>query len=94
QKMIDSLPIRRSGSQRGVTLFHQLSTEWACFRGDYEQALRSLSPAVDNGLMDLMWLDNCPLLKPLATDPHFQALRRIVESRARKVQAALVQPLL
>ncbi len=92
-KLIDGMPIRRSGSQRGMTLFYQLSAEWYCYLGDYQQALRALTPAVDNGLMDLMWLDNCPLLKPLSNDAHFHALRRIVEGRARKVQAALTQPL-
>ena len=92
-KMIDSMPIGRTSSQRGLMLFYQLSTEWYAFHGQFEQALRSLSPAVDNGLIDLVWLDNCPLLKPMASDPQFLAMRRIVEARAKKVQAALTQPL-
>jgi len=87
------MPIGRTSSQRGLMLFYQLSTEWYAFHGQFEQALRSLSPAVDNGLIDLVWLDNCPLLKPMASDPQFLAMRRIVEARAKKVQAALTQPL-
>ncbi len=92
-KIIESMPLSRTSSQRGQTLFHQLSAEWYCFMGQYDKAMRSLSPAVDNGLLDLVWLDNCPLLKPMANDPHFQAMRRIVEGRAKRVQAALTQPL-
>jgi serine/threonine protein kinase/Flp pilus assembly protein TadD len=93
EKLMSGVPLGRTGSQRGQTLFQQLSVEWSSYQGNLQKALRSLAMAVDFGLIDLLWLDYCPLLRPLASDPQFQALRRIVEGRAKKVQAALIQPL-
>ncbi|MBL9041387.1 MAG: protein kinase [Myxococcales bacterium] len=93
EKLMSGIPLGRTGSQRGQTLFHQLSVEWSSYQGNLQKALRSLAAAVDFGLIDLLWLDHCPLLRPLAGDLQFQALRRIVEGRAKKVQAALTQPL-
>ncbi|HMU41164.1 MAG TPA: protein kinase, partial [Pseudomonadota bacterium] len=86
------LPIR-SGSQRGMTLFHQLAAEWHAFLNRPAETLKSLTPAVNAGLVDLVWLHYCPLFQPLFRDAQFQHLYRIVEERARQVHAALTSPL-
>lgn len=93
-RLLGEIPLRRSSSGRGQALFHQLSGEWYAFQGDYEQVIKSLTASVDNGLIDVVWMDLCPLLKPLHGDPRFVALRKVVESRAQKVRDAMTEPLL
>ena len=56
---------------------------------EYDQAIRALARAVDVGFFDRLWLESCPLLAPLRSDPRFVALRKIVLSRTAKVHEAL-----
>jgi serine/threonine-protein kinase len=93
-KLLSDMPLGRSSSGRGQALFHQLGCEWYSFQGEFDQAIKALAPAVDNGLCDIVWMDLCPLLQPLHKDPRFAAMRRSVEARAKKVRDALTQPLL
>ena len=48
-----------------------------------------LRHSVDAGLIDLAWLDACPLLAYLRTDPRFIELRDQVAARVAPVLAAL-----
>jgi hypothetical protein len=52
-----------------------------------ELALRALGHAVELGLIDLAWLDGCPLFARLAGDLRWHALRREVEARAAAMLA-------
>jgi serine/threonine-protein kinase len=52
-------------------------------------ALEALSQAVDDGLLDLAWLDRCPLLVPLRSEPTFAGLRARVVERVAPILAAL-----
>ncbi len=45
--------------------------------------------AIDAGLIDILWMDNCPLLEPLRKDARFAPLRVEVAARAALVVAAL-----
>lgn len=76
-------------SPRGRSFFFQMHAELFAFFGQREQAVRSVARSVDAGLTDLLWLERCPLLAPLADDPRMAALRGVVYSRAFAVREAL-----
>ncbi len=56
---------------------------------DADTALHALALALAEGLLDLAWLDLCPLLLPLHKDPRFVALRAVVAHRVAGVHTAL-----
>jgi hypothetical protein len=45
--------------------------------------------AADDGLLDIAWIDLCPLLKDARHDPSWPELRRKVDQRAAAVRAAI-----
>ena len=73
-----------SRSKRGPMFFRQLASELAAFVGDRERALRALEDADAVGLIDLTWVDRCPLLESLHNEPRFQVVRGRVAARARE----------
>jgi serine/threonine-protein kinase len=76
-------------SLRGRSFYFQMETEIYCLFEEGDNAIRSLARAVDGGLYDRLWLDNCPLLSSLRVDLRFHALRKIVSERCAQVQEAL-----
>jgi serine/threonine-protein kinase len=66
-------------------LFLQLKVEQLCFAGRVDDADRALPDVVDAGLLDLAWMDRCPLLAPLRPLPAFAGLRARVADRAAPV---------
>ncbi|HEY4117475.1 MAG TPA: tetratricopeptide repeat protein, partial [Byssovorax sp.] len=46
---------------RRNTFFMQITAETQMFLGDREAAVAALANAVDNALIDLLWLERCPL---------------------------------
>jgi len=76
-------------SPRGRTFMFQTHAELQGAYGQPEQAIRSVARSVDAGLADLSWIERCPLLVPLASDPRLVALRRIVYARAYAIREAL-----
>ncbi|HUH04759.1 MAG TPA: protein kinase [Kofleriaceae bacterium] len=69
-------------SQRRVALGMQLRAELAGFLGDTEQVIESLELGDHAGLVDLFWLDRCPLLLEARTDPRFIEIRDRIQQRA------------
>lgn len=69
-------------SPRFSSLLLQVFTEIELLRGRPEAALPWLTRAATGMLVDLSWLDQCPLLAPLRASPDFAALRRLVATRA------------
>jgi serine/threonine-protein kinase len=78
-----------SPSLRRVAFTTQLFTEAAAFAGDAATALGELERADSAGLIDLHWVDLCPLLAPLRSEPRFHAARARVAQRAEDVVAQL-----
>ena len=66
----------------------QLLTEVALSAGRVPPALDTLEQAAVMGLMDIVWLDACPLLHPLVHLPRFATIRSEVAARAARVLAA------
>jgi hypothetical protein len=54
-----------------------------------DQGLSAIEKAVDLGLLDIGWLDHCPLLQQLASSDRFQKMRERVAVRAREVLTVL-----
>jgi serine/threonine-protein kinase len=74
--------IHSDSSQRRVALGMQLRGELAGYLGDVNQVIESLELGDHAGLVDLFWLDRCPLLGEAR--PH----TRVVDVRDRIQQRA------
>jgi len=74
-----------SASSRQQAFFLQLATELKCITGDLEQALQSTERAAELGLVDVLWLDHCPLLAAIRDDPRFARARASTAERAARV---------
>ena len=79
----------RTLNRRRRAFLAQLVTEQAAHAGDTATALRCLQHALDNGLFDLAWLDQCPLLASLRELPEHAAIRVRVKQRADAILDAL-----
>jgi serine/threonine-protein kinase len=69
------------------TLVLQLLAEQAAFHGAHESALAYLREATQLVLVDLDWLDHCPLFDPMRQDPGFLELRGKVRARCEQIWA-------
>jgi serine/threonine protein kinase/tetratricopeptide (TPR) repeat protein len=76
-------------SWRMPVFLEQARTEFNAARGRPEEALANLGASVEAGLIDLLWLDGCPLLRSLRADARFTPLRARVLARVGSVWAAL-----
>jgi TolB-like protein/Flp pilus assembly protein TadD len=81
-KWFDMLAANLTGSPRQRAFFHQLSVEFYSTAKMRAEALASLALAVELPLVDLLWLDRCPVLAELRDDPSFARSRAIVAARA------------
>ncbi|MCA9676520.1 MAG: hypothetical protein KC464_15920, partial [Myxococcales bacterium] len=68
--------------RRARRFFAQLGCEVALRVEAHDVAWQMLDAAVDNGLIDLAWMDRMPLLAPLRDEPRFVAHRAVVAARA------------
>jgi serine/threonine-protein kinase len=53
--------------------------------GAHEAALRELTAAADSTLIDLVWLQRCPVLDPLRGDPRFVRAEQAVQRRVAAI---------
>jgi serine/threonine-protein kinase len=67
---------------------NQVKAELLCYLDQPAAALIPLADATDAGLIDLDWLDRCPILEAMRTEPGFAELRTRVVENARPVLAA------
>ncbi len=79
----------RGRAVRGAILWRQVLAEVMLFAGKTDEGLQAIEKAVDLGLLDLSWLDGCPLLRTLAGAERFQKARERVAVRAREVLGVL-----
>jgi eukaryotic-like serine/threonine-protein kinase len=73
-------------NRRRKLLFQQLSAEMSAFTGEFEDALIALSLADSTGLMDLMWLERCPMLAPLRSSEAYAEIEASVRARVAAVR--------
>ncbi len=75
--------------RRRLAFFHQLMAEGAAYLGRADEALEAIERSIDGGLIDLAWIDRCPLLVPLQGHPRYAALRARVAERVAPIFAAV-----
>ncbi len=67
----------------------QLLAEGAAFLRRDALAIDSIDQATRLGLIDIVWVDHCPLFEPLRGLPAFREVRDRVASRAERVRTAM-----
>lgn len=67
----------------------QFFVEQLMYVGDHEAALTFIAVSVHAGLHDYLWIQRCPLLEPLRTDPRFEQLAATVRTRSEAVLGAV-----
>jgi serine/threonine-protein kinase len=77
------------GAVRRSAFFQQLAAEVAAYAGLDDAALDAIEAGDRLGLIDISWLDRCPLLDRLRDSPRFAEARRGIAARASAVLAAL-----
>jgi serine/threonine-protein kinase len=73
------------GPGRRATLFAQVAAEVAAYLHDEQLVFTSLGKALDAGLIDLMWLDRCPLFDPYRGEMPFVVTRARLHERVRPI---------
>ena len=73
------------GGLRRRTFFAQMEAETNAYMERSEPAFLSVKRCVDGGLIDLGWIDGCPLLADMRLDPRFPPLRAVVKQRADEI---------
>jgi eukaryotic-like serine/threonine-protein kinase len=72
-------------AKRRPAFFRQLAAEGLAFVGDLELSEKALVEAEALGLVDLTWLDRCPVFSEMRGSPGFAAVRARVAARAKEV---------
>ncbi len=70
----------------------QFISEFLVFLGEHDRAVEIIGTGVDAGLLDMLWMEQCPLLAPLRGRPEFQGYAKIVGARARAIVDAVFAP--
>ncbi len=79
------IAVESVGGLRRRTFFMQMEAETNAYLGETEAAFLSMKRCADGGLIDLGWIDHCPLLDELRLDPRFPAVRAVVKQRADEI---------
>jgi serine/threonine-protein kinase len=74
--------------RRSHAFYAQIRAEYFSFVGQSDQAARELAVADENGLIDLHWLDGCPILESVRAHPRYAEVHAHVAARAEQVRAA------
>jgi serine/threonine-protein kinase len=72
-------------SPRARAFLFQLSVEYHVGVGEMALGIEELELAVQLPLIDLLWVDRCPVLAPLRDDPRFARCRAIVAARVAEL---------
>ncbi|MGD0529865.1 MAG: protein kinase [Polyangiaceae bacterium] len=70
-------------AKRRPMFLRQIAAEMLAFVGRNDSSLQMVAEADALGLIDVTWMDRCPLLAPMRTLPAFVALRERVAARAK-----------
>jgi eukaryotic-like serine/threonine-protein kinase len=79
---------RPDRSRRLQVMGLQLMSEMAILLGHDDLAIRALGRAADMGLIDVTWLDGCPLFSQVTGDLRWQAIHAQIAQRAARMLAA------
>jgi serine/threonine-protein kinase len=79
----------RHSSGRSAVFFHQVRAELLAREDRIAVAVDDLGKSAAAGLIDVVWMDRCPLLAKLRVLPGFLEARQTVEARAAEIRAAI-----
>jgi eukaryotic-like serine/threonine-protein kinase len=77
------------GSVRMRVFFLQMIAEAFAQSGDRERAVEAIAAVVDGGLLDLVWIERCPLFAAWRSEAPMPALTARVAERAAPIRAAI-----
>jgi serine/threonine-protein kinase len=89
---VDDLRQATRGAPRRLALFLQMYAEILGFLGDPEETLEALRLVGEAGLIDVFWLERCPLFDAVRADARFTAVHDVVRRRAGAILAAYRAP--
>ncbi len=77
---------------RRRVFFMQIEAEIAAFLGQTDVALDAIGRGAEAGLIDLCWLERCPLFDGVRSDPRYEAAHARVKRSADAILAAYRAP--
>ena len=80
-----SLPLDVRFQPRRLAFHAQVRTELKLGGGRIEEGLADLRTADANGLIDILWLDRCPVFDAVRDRPEFETVRKSTAGRADRV---------
>ncbi len=80
--------VNPTSPRRSQLVSLQRMSELALFIGQPDACMAAIRAASELGLIDVVWMDSCPLFTELRSDSVFNALRADVSSRASRVLTA------
>ncbi len=83
-------PLTGEGGWRQQAFFRQVLAELAAFVDDREAVLAHVERADAAGLIDIAWLERCPLFAGLQDEPRWQTVRAAVKARVAPIVQALM----
>ncbi len=90
RSIIERVLSTHSARTQSVASFRsQVRAEVYLACGDVQAAMGAVRDADGNGLLDVCWLEHCPLLRELGDHPELEAVRRSAALRAARVSNAL-----
>jgi serine/threonine-protein kinase len=87
-----TFPWSSEGDPRSLAFMLQIEAEGRALLNDTGRAIDAIRRSIDAGLIDLAWLDRCPLFIGVWTDPRFTSLREQVAVRAKQIIEAYRTP--
>ncbi|MCA9688586.1 MAG: protein kinase [Myxococcales bacterium] len=84
-RFLDSTAKEATLNPRFTSVSYQLAAEVAAARGLHDDAMDYISRAANGVLVDIDWLDRCPVLEGLRGRPEYEAARAKVKRRAEAI---------
>ena len=73
--------IQEANSPRLKTLLLQFLAEQLAFSHQWDASMDAISQCINLELWDRVWLQHCPLFKPMLSNPHYQQLQERLEKK-------------
>jgi serine/threonine-protein kinase len=75
----------KGANPRFRSMIWQFAAESACLQGELELGWHALTSAANDVLVDLDWLEHCPVIEPLRRRDDFSTVRNLVKQRAESI---------
>jgi len=79
----------KNASGRVQPSLTQRNAEVHAFMGEHDEAFAAMERAIDYGLIDLVWLELCPLFAEMRSDARYARVHAKLEERADRIRETL-----